>query len=194
VIGGLAADAMLTYQVPAMIAAGLPATTAATITGFRGIAQLADRLPLARVLRHLGARRTIAAASILAAAASVTLLASRQISAAVAYSLLGGVSLGAISALQGIYTQELVPPRDLGLLFGVQQAAFGAGGALGPAAAAVLLAITGSYAPVSAAVAAAFLPAPSCSSGSPRWRTVAPRDPWPPQPSPQGHKNPRSRR
>lgn len=177
-----------------MIAAGLPATTAATITGFRGIAQLADRLPLARVLRHLGARRTIAAASILAAAASVTLLASRQISAAVAYSLLGGVSLGAISALQGIYTQELVPPQDLGLLFGVQQAAFGAGGALGPAAAAVLLAITGSYAPVSAAVAAAFLPAPSCSSGSPRWRTVAPRDPWPPQPSPQGHKNPRSRR
>jgi len=98
-----------------------------------------------------------ARSGLITAAASVTLLASGQIPAAVAYSLLGGISLGAISALQGIYTQELVPPQDLGLLFGAQQAAFGAGGALGPAAAAVLLAVTSSYTPVSAAIAAAFL-------------------------------------
>jgi predicted MFS family arabinose efflux permease len=174
VTGGAATDAMLTYQVPAMIAAGLPATTAAAISGIRGIAQLAGRLPLGPLLRRFGARHTLVAASILAAVAAVTLLASGQIPAAVAYSLLGGASLGAISALQGIYTQQLAAPQDLGLLFGAQQAAYGAGGALGPAIGGALLAVTGSYTPVIIAVAAAFLgsaamliPAPASSPGDP---------------------------
>jgi len=144
VTGGAAADAKLAYQVPAMIAAGLTPAAAAAITGIRRIAQLTGRLPLGRILRRLGARRTIVAASILAAAAAITLLASRQVPAAIAYSLLGGASLGAISTLQGIYTQQLVAPQDLGLLFGAQQAAYGAGGALGPALGAALLAVTGS--------------------------------------------------
>ena len=157
VTGGAAADAMLTYQVPAMIAAGLTPATAAAITGIRGLAQLTGRLPLGRILRRLGARHTIVAASILAATAALTLLASPQVPAAIAYSLLGGASLGAISALQGIYTQQLVAPQDLGLLFGAQQAAYGAGGALGPALGAALLAVTGSYNPVIITVAAAFL-------------------------------------
>jgi hypothetical protein len=51
---------------------------------------------------------------------------------ALTYSLLAGTSLGAISTLQGIYTNELVDPRHLGMLFGAQQAAFGVGGSLGP--------------------------------------------------------------
>jgi predicted MFS family arabinose efflux permease len=157
VTGGAATDTMLTYQVPAMIAAGLSPATAAVITGIRGIAQLAGRLPLGRIIRRFGARRTIVAASILAAAAALTLLASRQVPAAVAYSLLGGASLGAISALQGIYTQQLVAPQDLGLLFGAQQAAYGAGGALGPALGATLLAVTSSYNPVIITIAVAFL-------------------------------------
>jgi predicted MFS family arabinose efflux permease len=157
VTGGAATDAMLTYQVPAMIAAGLPQATAATITGIRGIAQLAGRLPLGRILRRLGTRHTIVAASVLAAAAAITLLASRQVPAAIAYSLLGGASLGAISALQGIYTQQLVAPQNLGLLFGAQQAAYGAGGALGPALGAALLAVTSSYDPVIITIAVTFL-------------------------------------
>jgi MFS family permease len=140
-----------------MIAAGLPPATAAAITGIRGIAQLTGRLPLGRILRRAGARRTLVAASILAAAAAITLLASRQLPAAIAYSLLGGASLGAISALQGIYTQQLVAAEDLGLLFGAQQAAYGAGGALGPALGGALLAVTSSFNPVIIAITAAFL-------------------------------------
>lgn len=157
VTGGAATDAMLTYQVPAMIAAGLPAGAAAVITGIRGIAQLTGRLPLGRTIRRFGTRRTIVAASILAAAAAMTLLASGQLPAAIAYSLLGGASLGAVSALQGIYTQQLVAPQDLGLLFGAQQAAYGAGGALGPALGGGLLAVAGSFDPVIIAITAAFL-------------------------------------
>lgn len=37
-IGGAASDLMLVYQVPAMIAAGLPITTAASVAGIRGMA------------------------------------------------------------------------------------------------------------------------------------------------------------
>jgi hypothetical protein len=62
-----------------------------------------------------------------------------------------------VSALQGIYTQQLVAPQDLGLLFGAQQAAYGAGGALGRALGGALLAVTGSFDPVIIAITAAFL-------------------------------------
>lgn len=186
VTGGAATDAMLTYQVPAMIAAGLSPGTAAAITGIRGIAQLAGRLPLERILRRTGARRAIVAASIVAAVAAITLLASGQVPAAIAYSLLGGASLGAISALQGIYTQQLVAPQDLGLLFGAQQAAYGAGGALGPALGAALLAITGSFNPVIIAITGTFLASaamlirPSAAPLTPAGET----QPVPPGPAP----------
>lgn len=41
-----AVDAILVYQVPVMIAAGLPLGAAATIGGLRGFAQLGGRIPL----------------------------------------------------------------------------------------------------------------------------------------------------
>jgi predicted MFS family arabinose efflux permease len=190
VTGGAATDAMLTYQVPAMIAAGLSPAAAATITGIRGISQLAGRLPLGRILRRFGARRTIAAASILAAAAAITLLASRQVPAAIAYSLLGGASLGAISALQGIYTQQLVAPQDLGLLFGAQQAAYGAGGALGPALGGALLAATSSFHPVIITIAATFLASAAMLIRSPAPPAPASGD----QPAREGPNPPQSER
>jgi hypothetical protein len=45
-IGGAAIDMILVNQVPAMIAAGLSTTTAATIGGLRGLAQLGGCIPL----------------------------------------------------------------------------------------------------------------------------------------------------
>jgi hypothetical protein len=45
------------------------------------------------------------------------------------------------------------------MLLGAQQAAYGIGGAAGPALSAALLALTGSYRPVMAAAAAGFSPA-----------------------------------
>jgi MFS family permease len=62
-----------------------------------------------------------------------------------------------MSALQGIYTSQLADPADLGMLLGAQQAAYGVGGAAGPAFGAALLALTGSYRPVMAAAAVDFL-------------------------------------
>src|SRR5579859_7600812 len=107
---------MLAYQVPAMTAAGLPAATAATIAGIRGVTQLAGRLPLGPAVRRVGIRVAIAAANVLAAAAALALLDGGQLPAAISYCLLAGVSLGAASALQGIYTSQLADPRHLGML------------------------------------------------------------------------------
>ena len=144
-IGGAAADVMLVYQVPAMIAAGLPITIAAIVAGVRGFAQLAGRIPLTPTVRRLGARRSVVVAYVAAALAAVLLLASGNLIVALVYSLIAGASLGAISTLQGIYTQHLVEARHLSMLMGAQQAIFGIGGAVGPILAGALVDHTGSY-------------------------------------------------
>jgi MFS family permease len=156
-IGGAAADVMLVYQVPAMIAAGLPIAVASTLAGLRGFAQLAGRLPLGRVVSRLGTRRALVLTYSTGAVAAVVLFASGTIVVALVYSALAGASLGAISTLEGIYTHELVDSEHLGVLFGVQVAVFSIGGAAGPALAGGLLDSTGSFAPVAALVAIGFL-------------------------------------
>ncbi len=148
VISGAAIDVILTYQIPIMVAAGLPAGAAATIAGLRGFAQLGGRLPLSPVLTKLGARTTIVTALALALAGALLLLASRHLVPAIGYSLLAGVSLGAISTLQGIYTNELVGNENLSLLMGAQQAVFAVGSALGPVIAGVIFQADNSYTPV----------------------------------------------
>ena len=45
-LGGAAVDALIVYQVPVTDQAGLPLAVAAAVAGFRGLAQLAGRLPL----------------------------------------------------------------------------------------------------------------------------------------------------
>jgi MFS family permease len=75
-ISGAAVDIILVYQVPVMIAAGLPIGAAATIGGIRGFAQLGGRLPLSPLLRRLGTRRTIVLSLIVATAGTLLLLAS----------------------------------------------------------------------------------------------------------------------
>jgi MFS family permease len=121
-ISGAGVDIILVYQVPVMIAAGLPIGAAATIGGIRGFAQLAGRLPLSPLLRRLGARRTIVLSLIVAAVGTLLLLASAHVATAVLYSLLAGASIGAMYTLQGIYTNELVGGANLSMLMGVQAA------------------------------------------------------------------------
>jgi MFS family permease len=148
VISGAAIDVILTYQIPIMVAAGLPAGAAATIAGIRGFAQLGGRLPLTPLLTRLGARTTIVIALALALAGALLLLASRHLVPAIGYSLLAGVSLGAISTLQGIYTNELVGDENLSLLMGTQQAIFAIGSAVGPVIAGAIYQADNSYTPV----------------------------------------------
>lgn len=144
-ISGAAVDVILVYQVPVMIAAGLPIGAGATIGGIRGFAQLGGRIPLARLLQRLGTRRTIVLSLVAGAGGTLLLLASGDVGPAIAYSLQAGASIGAMYTLQGIYTNELVGQANLSLLMGAQAAVFAIGGAAGPVLAGTVFAATGSY-------------------------------------------------
>ena len=156
-ISGAAIDVILVYQVPIMIAAGLPAGAAATIAGIRGFAQLGGRIPLALVLARLGTKSTILLALGVALAGALFLLARHSIILAIGYSLLAGISIGALSSLQGIYTNELVGAENLSLLMGAQQAVFAIGSALGPVFAGAIFEATNSFTPMVLITAAGFL-------------------------------------
>jgi MFS family permease len=156
-ISGAAVDIILVYQVPVMIAAGLPLGAAATIGGLRGLAQLGGRIPLSPLLHRLGTRRTIVLSLAAGAVGTVLLLASGHVGPAIIYSLLAGASIGAMYTLQGIYTNELVGQANLSLLMGAQAAVFAVGGAAGPVLAGTVFAATGSYVAVVVLTAGALI-------------------------------------
>jgi MFS family permease len=155
-IGGTAVDTLILYQVPATARAGLPLGIAAAVAGFRGLAQLAGRLPLTALTSKFGARDTLVLAYAVSAIATLLLFAGGTLLPALLLSLFAGASIGAIYTLQGIYAYELINPRHLGMLLGIQQAVFAIGGAAGPAAAAALLGATGSYTPAITIITAGF--------------------------------------
>jgi len=156
-IAGAAVDALMLYQVPAMVSLGLPLSLAAALAGLRGAAQLAGRLPLGPLIAHFGSRRTIIGAFALTAVATPLLLASGHLVAAVAFAFIIGAATGALCALQGIYTHELADAAHLGTLLGTQQALFEVGGALGPVTAGAMLAASGSYVPMVLVVTGSLL-------------------------------------
>ncbi len=155
-IGGGAVNALIVYQVPVTTRAGLPLGIAAAVAGFRGLAQLAGRLPLTALTSKLGAPATLVIAYTLAAAVTLLLFAGGGLAPVLVLSLLAGAAIGAVYTLQGIYACELIDPRHLGALLGTAQAVFTAGGALGPLAAGALLGATGSAAPAVTVISAGF--------------------------------------
>jgi MFS family permease len=154
--GGAAVNALIVYQVPVTTRAGLPLGAAAAVAGFRGLAQLAGRLPLTALTGKLGARTTLVLAYTLAAVVTLLLFAGGALTPVLVLSLLAGAAIGAVYALQGVYAYELIDPGHLGTLLGIQQAVFAAGGALGPFAAGALLGATGSYTPAVTIISAGF--------------------------------------
>ena len=154
--GGAAVNALIIYQVPVTTRAGLSLGIAAAVAGFRGLAQLAGRLPLTALTSKLGTRTTLVLAYTLAAAATLLLLAGGALAPVLVLSLLAGAAIGAVYTLQGVYAHELIDPRQLGTLLGLAQAVFTAGGALGPLTAGALLGATGSAIPAITIISAGF--------------------------------------
>ena len=155
-VGGAAVNALIVYQVPLTTGAGLPLGVAAAAAGFRGLAQLAGRLPLTILTSKLGARTTLALAYTLAAAVTLLLFIGGALAPVLVLSLLAGAAIGAVYTLQGVYAYKLIDPRHLGTLLGIQQAVFAAGGALGPVSAGALLGVTDSYTPAVTIISAGF--------------------------------------
>ena len=156
VMGGAAVNALIVYQVPVTTRAGLPLGIAAAVAGFRGLAQLAGRLPLTALTGKLGARATLILAYALAAAVTLLLFAGGALAPVLVLSLLAGAAIGAVYTLQGVYAYELIDPGHLGTLLGIGQAVFAGGGALGSIAVGALLGATGSYLPAVTIISAGF--------------------------------------
>jgi predicted MFS family arabinose efflux permease len=173
-IGGAAVAALILYQVPVTASAGLPLGMAAAVAGFRGLAQLAGRLPLTGLTGKLGARNTLVLAYAVGAVATLLLFVGGTLAPVLLLGLFAGASIGAIYTLQGIYACELIDPRHLGMVLGTQQAIFTIGGAIGPAAAGALLGATGSYTPAITIITAGFAAAAGVLLlGRPRGHTAA---------------------
>ncbi|MEZ5342971.1 MAG: MFS transporter [Acidimicrobiales bacterium] len=162
VLGTVAAQALIVYQVPLLISAGLGLTTASTYAGARGLAQLLGRLPLAIVVRRIGLSASLGGAYLCLVAAALVVLVADVMPAAVAFAILGGVSIGANSALLGMRGHQLFTAADLGAAMGAMALVNGLAAAVGPAVGGLLLAGSGSKA-VAALVVAGGLAAAGLS-------------------------------
>lgn len=136
--GSFGMSTLVVLQVPTMVAAGLDRSTAATLAGARGIAQLLGRLPLGWVLRHVSARRALRSAKVLVAVGAGLMAMSGNLVLAVGFVVVAGAGLGAVSPLEGIYAREVLPAHDLGVLMGSLHLTLGLASGAGPLVAAAL--------------------------------------------------------
>lgn len=165
--GGIAMSTLLVYQVPAMTAAGLPATTAATMAGARGFAQLGGRLPLGRLVGWLGADRALILAFAAIALGGALLAIAGSVVVAAIFAAVAGFGIGAFSPLQGMKSSELFDKAHLGSTMGFYGAVLVLAGSTGPVLAGVLADATDDRRWAAGLVAAsALIAATAVSAGS----------------------------
>jgi len=159
VLIGLGSSALLLHQIAAMTAAGLTLALASGMAGARGLFQLLGRLMLAPLIARFGLPRTIAICYAAAATSTVALLLAQSGASAIVlvayFSVMGGMSLGLLSPLSGLFQAEVYGDRYLGTLTGVGTVVGSLASALGAWLAGVMADQTGSYA-VSLGVVAAL--------------------------------------
>jgi MFS family permease len=144
-VAALGYGTLLVHQVPVMVAAGLPLTAAATFAGARGFAQLAGRLALVPIVARTGTSRALVGTYLIGAGGAVVLAWSGSPAAAVAYTVLAGLAIGAAPPLDAIYSAELFDGAALGTLMGIQQLLSGIFLAIGPLAAGIVFDASGSH-------------------------------------------------
>ena len=142
-LAGMAISTLLVYQVPLMVAAGLPLTTAASMAAVRGFAQLGGRLPLTPLLRLVGSRVALMIAFAAIGTGVMILTVAGSVPVALLFALMAGFGIGAYSPLQGIYAEELFDRETLGTTMGFYTSVMMLAGAVGPAVAGAMADATG---------------------------------------------------
>ena len=140
--GSFGTSIVMVLQIPAMVAGGLDRSTAASMAGARGFAQLLGRLPLGRVLTVHPSRHVLIGAKLLVAVGAVLLSLSGNVTIALLFVVVAGIGIGATSPLDGIYAREVLPENDLGTLMGSMHFAGGLASGLGPLFGAVVIDLT----------------------------------------------------
>lgn len=141
---GMGVSTVLVYQVPAMTAAGLAPVTASFWAGFRGFAQLGGRLPLMPIVRRLGTTNSLRLAIASISVGMAILSIAGSVPLAIAYALIAGFGIGALSPLQGMMTSEVFGSNSLGTAMGLLTFVFLVAGSIGPAIAGIAASASGS--------------------------------------------------
>ncbi len=131
-LSSIAASTLLVFQVPTMTAAGVSTGTAALLASVRGFMQLGGRLPLVPAIRKFTAPRLIIVARYTLGISALFLLGSGNIAFAVIYVVFAGITLGALSALDGVAARDIVQPEVFGTVMGGFGLITTLGAALGP--------------------------------------------------------------
>jgi MFS family permease len=145
--GGLVTSLLLLYQVPAMVAAGLTLTTAASLAGARGFLQLGGRLPMPWLIRRVGSRNTLRLSHFLVAVSCMLLPFSGSVPAAVLFAVVAGFAIGALVPVESIFSADAVPGSSIGMVLGVSSLTRGVGAALGPVLGGALTTAVGTRTP-----------------------------------------------
>jgi len=142
-LAGVSFTTLLVYQVPVMVAAGLPLTTAATAAAVRGFCQLLGRVPLSPLVAKVGSGGAVLAAMGALTAGGLILIVAGTMPVALLFAVVAGFGIGAWSPLQGIRANELFSSNTLGATMGLFTTVSSTAGALGPAMAGFIADVTG---------------------------------------------------
>lgn len=131
-LSSIAASTLLVFQVPTMTAAGVSTGTAALLASVRGLMQLGGRIPLVSAIRKFTAPRLIIVSRYTLGFSALFLLGSGNIAFAVIYTVFAGVTLGALSALDGVAARDIVRKEVFGTVMGGIGLITTLGSAIGP--------------------------------------------------------------
>lgn len=149
-IAGVASSGFILNQVPAMEATGLSLTTAASFAGVRGAFQIPGRLVLTPLTRRFGVPASIVLCYVVASTTAIALLIAvlgvSPYLMAIYFCVLGGMSLGLLSPLNGLFQAEVFGDERLGVLSGAAVIVGSVAGALGGFLSSLLIDLSGGYA------------------------------------------------
>ena len=131
-LSSIAVSTLLVFQVPTMTAAGISTATAALLASVRGFMQLAGRIPLVSAINKFTAPRLIVVSRFTLGLSALFLLGSGNITFAIMYIVFAGITIGALSALDGVAARGIVQPEVFGTVMGGIGLITTLGGALGP--------------------------------------------------------------
>ena len=131
-LSSIAVSTLLVFQVPTMTAAGVSTATAALLASVRGLMQLAGRIPLVSAINKFTAPRLIIVSRFMLGISALFLLGSGNIAFAIMYIVFAGITIGALSALDGVAARGIVQPEVFGTVMGGIGLITTLGGALGP--------------------------------------------------------------
>ena len=131
-LSSIAVSTLLVFQVPTMTAAGVSTATAALLASVRGLMQLAGRIPLVSAIEKFTAPRLIVVSRFTLGVSALFLLGSGHITFAIIYIVFAGITIGALSALDGVVARGIVQPEVFGTVMGGIGLITTLGGALGP--------------------------------------------------------------